>query len=217
MLEIGRFHADMVGHPKHLSDLAKIEADVRIICRECRLEEDWTAESLGRYLHRTKGSGVWSEITRGMKCRRLGCPSGDLYPLAVPFSRKPPNMPRKVSPLDAIRISVALQILRDAAKVADDGGAATLPVKLALYVLHPHLRDPELVREYWSYAEHPVVTNGHNCYRVLRWMEKRLRDRGWLAPEVHLKPPTVRMIGETAAEFEERRITEGLGFGDEAR
>ena len=109
-------------------------------------------------------------------------------PLAVPVARKPANLPRKVSPLDGLRISVALQILRDAAELADQGGAATLPVKLALYVLHPHLRDPELIRGYLSYAERPAITNGHNCFRVLRWIESRLRDRGWLPPEVHLRP-----------------------------
>ena len=200
----------MVGPPKHLSDLEKIEADVRIICRQCRYEEDWTTASLSRFLHRTGGNATWTEITRGMRCRRLGCPSTLLYPLAVPFARKPANMPRKVSPLDALRISVALQILRDAAQVADQGRAATLPVKLALYVLHPHLRDPELVREYWSYAERPVVTNGHNCFRVLRWIEKRLRDRGWLAPEVHLRPRPAPMVGETVDQFEQRMIAERM-------
>jgi hypothetical protein len=200
----------MVGHPKHLSDLEKVEADVRIICRECRYEEDWTRDSLGRFLHRTGGSRVWTEITRGMRCRRLGCPSTSLYAIAVPFARKPPNMPRMVSALDALRISVALQILRDAAQVAERGGAATLPVKLALYVLHPHLRDPELVREYWSYAERPIITNGHNCFRVLRWIENRLRERGWLAPEVHLRPAPTLMMRETAQQFEQRMIAERM-------
>ena len=45
----------MVVSPKHLSDLAKIEADVRIRCRECGFEEDWTIESLGRHLLETHG------------------------------------------------------------------------------------------------------------------------------------------------------------------
>jgi hypothetical protein len=30
----------MVGDPKQLSDFAKIEADVRIICRHCTFDED---------------------------------------------------------------------------------------------------------------------------------------------------------------------------------
>lgn len=119
-------------------------------------------------------------------------------------------MPRKGSPLDALRIKLALKILSEAAQVAPQGQAATPAVRLALYVLHPHLRDPELVREYWSYAVHPVVTTGHTWGRALRWIETCLRDCEWLAPEVHLKLRYTPMIGETDEQFEARTLVEQM-------
>jgi len=36
----------MVGHPKHLSDLKKIEADVRFTCSRCGFEDDWAPGEL---------------------------------------------------------------------------------------------------------------------------------------------------------------------------
>lgn len=174
----------MVGAPKHLSDLDRIKADVRITCRECGYEEDWTLDSLKRHLVRTSGSQSWTEITRGMRCRRFTCCGTDLYPLAVPFARKPPNLPRKVKPLDGLRITLALQILDDAAQRAQYGPVATADVRLALYVLHPFLRDARLVRDFWRAAERPKPELGECCHQLLRWINARLRQQGWLAAEI---------------------------------
>ena len=46
-----------------LSDLATIEADVRITCRRCRFEEDWSRDDLARHLDALGGSEVSSAIT----------------------------------------------------------------------------------------------------------------------------------------------------------
>jgi hypothetical protein len=60
----------VVGAPKQLSDLNKIEADVRITCRQCGFEDDWTPAELARHVLAIGGSTVWSEVTRHLVCRR---------------------------------------------------------------------------------------------------------------------------------------------------
>ena len=78
----------MVGPPKHLSDLDKIEADVRITCRRCGFEDDWDRGELARHVLAIGGNLVWTEVTRHMVCRRFGCGSTELRALAVPFARR---------------------------------------------------------------------------------------------------------------------------------
>jgi hypothetical protein len=46
----------MVGAAKHLSDLNKIEADVRITCRKCGFEDDWDRHELARHVLAIGGS-----------------------------------------------------------------------------------------------------------------------------------------------------------------
>ena len=88
-----------------------------------------------------------------------------------------------MKPLQGLCITLALQILDAAAHRAQHGAVATVEVRLALYVLHPFLRDPALVRDFWRAAERPNPALGHSCHQVLRWIQVRLRDQGWLMPE----------------------------------
>jgi len=181
----------MVGDPKTLSDLTRIEADVRVRCRDCGLEEDWSVESLRRHLAGVGGSEVWSELTRGMRCRRLTCQGTDFRVTPVPFSRKPPNMPRKVKALDGLLIDLALRILHAAAQRSTREPVGTPEVRLSLYVLRPYLRDDHLVRGAWGCAcskERAVITSLH---QYVRWFEFRLRQRGWLLAEAELRRPTM--------------------------
>ena len=124
----------MVGDPKNLSDLDKIEADVRITCWKCGFEDDWTVAALSRHLHETGGSTVWSVLTRTRSCRRFGCGSSDVRALIVPYARRPANMPRRIGELDRRLVDTALAILTEAARNRT-GSAATLEVRLALLVL----------------------------------------------------------------------------------
>lgn len=181
----------MVGDPKTLSDLARIEADVRVRCRKCGLEEDWSIESLRQHLKGTGGSEAWSEIARTLYCRRSGCGGRDLRVLAVPFSRRPPNMPREIPALQALVIDLAMKVLADAAYRSRQEKVGTVEVRLALYVLHPLLADAPLVRACWHEAtrDERAATEGMPHY--VTSIRRRLVVRGWLLPEPELVRPKV--------------------------
>lgn len=172
----------MVGQPKHLSDLAKIEADVRITCRKCRFEEDWTRQDLAAHLRAIGASTAWSEITRFLKCRRIGCGSIDLRALPVPYARRPANLPRAVGKLDARLIGTALAILDEVARTGR-GAVATPAVNLALLVVHVYARDAEAVRRFRERAGMTMRTVNDSLHDPLDMLRHRLRERGWLEPE----------------------------------
>jgi hypothetical protein len=171
----------MVGDPKQLSDLAKVEADVRIVCRCFTFEDDWDLNALARRLRRIGGSTVWTEITRGMRCNRPGCKSTNLYALPVEYGQAKPNAPVALSPLDRAMIDLALTILRDATRRSKTGQVGTADVRLALYVVHGHLRDAKLVREFWIAATEPDRKPWSSCQLPMRWIEGRLARRGFVA------------------------------------
>ncbi|WP_205481576.1 hypothetical protein [Sphingomonas arenae] len=177
----------MVGQPKHLSDLRKIEADVRITCRRCRFEEDWTREDLASHLFEIGGSQVWSEITRHLTCRRFGCGSRDLCALPVPYARRGANMSRRVGKLDAQLLGTALKILEQAVARSPGRSVATLEVRLALLVVHRYLRDREAVRRYWDCAADATRTVSEGLADPFHSLRNRLEQQGWIAPAVLLE------------------------------
>ena len=174
----------MVGAPKHLSDLHKISADVRITCRRCGFEDDWTRQALAGHLFAIGGSQVWSEITRHLRCRRSGCGSPDLRALAVPYARRPANMPRRIGKLDAQLVATAMKVLEEAVARSRKQGVATLEVRLALLVIHRYARDRELVRRFWQLASTASRTVDDGLAGPFQALRKRLEQQGWIAPAV---------------------------------
>ena len=180
----------MVGSPKHLHDLAKIDADVRITCRRCRFEEDWSRDALAKHLHAIGASTVWSEITRFLTCRRWGCGSNDLRALPVPYARRPANLPHAIGKIDARLIGTALKILDDAARTARGAAITTPAVNLALLVVYGYARDKEAARLFWERAGMTGRTVNDSLTQPLDVLRYRLQQRGWLEPpEVEREQP----------------------------
>lgn len=177
----------MVGQPKHLSDLHKIEADVRITCRRCRFEDDWTREALAAHLFAMGGSQVWSEITRHLRCRRFGCGSSDLRAQAVPCARRQANVPRRIGKLDAQLVRTAMKVLEEAVARSRGQAVATAQVRLALLVLYRYLRDRELVRRFWQFASMGTRTVDDGLNFPLGLIRQRLEQQGWIAPAALLE------------------------------
>ena len=177
----------MVGAPKHLSDLARVEADVRITCRKCGFEEDWTRGALARHLLDLGGSQVWSEITRRMRCRRFGCGSSDLRALPVPYARRAANTPRRISKLDAEMIAAALGVLDRAVCASRGSAVASIEVRLSLLVVYAYSRDRETVRRFWERASVDGRTVDDGLVEPLRAIRHRLVEQGWGASAVLLE------------------------------
>ena len=177
----------VVGQPKQLSDLRKIEADVRITCRRCGFEDDWTPDALANHLFEIGGSTVWTEVTRYLHCRRFGCGSRELRVLAVPYARRPANIPRRVAKLDAQLLGTAMRILEHAVAHARGQSIATLEVRLALLVVHRYARDRQSIRRFWALASKPNRKVSEDLTAPLRVISKRLEQLGWIAPPVLLE------------------------------
>lgn len=176
----------MVGAPKHLSDLAKIEADVRITCRKCGFEDDWDRGELAKHLLAIGGSLVWSEVTRHMVCRRIGCGSSILRVAAVPFARRTANLPRRVGRLDQQTLEAALTILDDVAR-RRAGAVATTEVRLALLVLLRYSGQRDAAKLFWDRASIAIPLGTDSLHDPLASIRHALVQRGWIAPEAPLE------------------------------
>ena len=97
------------------------------------------------------------------------------------------DLPARVKPLDAVLIHLALTILGEAAPRSTKAPVATPEVRLALYVLRPYLRDDALVRGAWESARSEQRACITSLHQQLAWIEVRLRQRGWIAPEPVLR------------------------------
>jgi hypothetical protein len=174
----------MVGDPKRLSDLAKIHADVRIRCRDCRFEEDWTIEALSGHLLATGGSTTWSEITRHLCCRRVGCGSPRVRAIPVPYARRQANAKRRIGRLNEDTVATAVQVLENAVARSPGRMVATIEIRLALMLVHKYIRDPAPVRLLWERAGNGGRTSDQGLHEPLSLIRARLEQQGWLAPRV---------------------------------
>ena len=177
----------MGARPKHLSDLDALSAHVRIVCRSCGFEDDWTRDEFARHLSATGGSQVWSEVTRYLRCRRFGCDSAAVEALSVLPGTRPPNLPRRIGRLDASLLDAALGVLDAAVRRSRGQAVATVEVRLALLVIHRYARDRNCVRRFWSRASAENRTADDGLRGPLQVIRQRLSDKGWIAPTVLLE------------------------------
>lgn len=73
----------MVGDPKHLSDLARIEAAVRVTCRACGHQRQFGRNELAGELMRRRRNSAWEMIPDALKCR---CGAKHPRLLVLPFA-----------------------------------------------------------------------------------------------------------------------------------
>lgn len=176
----------MVGPPKHLHDLGKVEANVRITCRRCGFEDDWDRGDLASHVLAIGGNLVWSEVTRHMLCRRFGCGSTDLLAIAVPFARRAANMPRRIGRLDSETLAAALAILDNIAR-RRTGAVDTLDVRLALLVLLRYSGHREAAKAFWDRAGLADPLGTENLHDPLGLIRDALVKRARIAPEQRLE------------------------------
>lgn len=133
----------MVGDPKTLDELDKIEAQVRVTCRGCKATEIWELNALIAEVRRNGGNTEWRTARLSIKCpSRCASPLIDLLPL--PFGKR---RARREAHRHAL-INLSLQILREATARSATEAVGTLEVRLALHVLRPFVRDQALLTQY---------------------------------------------------------------------
>lgn len=179
----------MVDHaPASLSELSGRAVAVRIVCRLCAFEEDWSPAGLALHLAQIGGSEVWLEITRHLRCRSFGCGSTDLIAQAVPTTGRSANMKRRVGRFDAHVLAIALAILEAAVQRSRGQAVATMEVRLALLVVHRYAQDSDCVRHFWSRASTGNRSVDDGLAEPLKIIRQRLVSSGWLAPVYLVEP-----------------------------
>lgn len=159
----------MVGDPKTLDDLYRIEAQVRVTCRGCQANEIWELNALIAEVRQNGGNTDWRAARRSIKCpRRCASPKIDLLPL--PFGKR---RARREAHRHAL-LNLSLQILREATARSANEAVGTIEVRLALHVLRPFVRDQQLLNAFWKAAtampRHPWAS----CHLPYRWIVQRL-------------------------------------------
>jgi hypothetical protein len=163
----------MVGAPKNLSDLQRIEAQVQVTCKSCKASEVWELGALIEEIRRNGGNTDWRAARRSIKCPKH-CPSPMIHLLPIPYGKE---RARRRAHRHAL-INLALEILREAARRSGSEPVGTVEVRLALHVLRPFLTDQRLLTEYWQAAtvqpRHPWTS----CQLPYRRIAQHLSERG---------------------------------------
>lgn len=155
----------MVGPPKTLYDLYRVEAQVRVTCRSCKATELWELDALIAEVRNNGGNTDWKAAKWAVKCPQR-CASPRVFLLALPFGKQRARRQAHRNTL----INLALQILREAAQRSSQEPVGTLEVRLALHVLRPFVGDQRLLVAFWKAAtvepRHPW-TSCHLPYRLI--------------------------------------------------
>ena len=163
----------MVGPPKTLHDLHRVEAQVQVSCRGCGAVEVWELDALITEVRNNGGNTDWNAAHWALKCPKR-CAAPRVALLALPFGKQ---RARRRAHRHAL-INLSLQILREAAQRSAYEAVGTVDVRLALHVLRPFVRDQRLLTEFWKAAtiepRHPWTS----CHLPYRQIAQRLTDQG---------------------------------------
>ena len=165
----------MVGHPKTLHDLRRVEAAVQVTCRTCGHVAVLDREEMISDRKHSRRSMEWAAVQHDQICRTAGCTSSDVLVLPLPFGQSMPEVRQRRAMMLAVNLS--LQVLEQACRKPPESSRES--VRLALRVLHPHVRDETLMLEFWEHAITKRDDIGSHPYLVIRWMVRKLVDRGY--------------------------------------
>lgn len=168
----------MVGPPKTLQDLRKVEGAVRVTCRACRRVTLHDREEMIQLRSAGLQSCDWQSVIHGMLCGH--CLSKNVKVSIEAFAEGLPELRRRRAAM--ITIELALIILRRASYSGSRDVFPVEAVRLALRALHPFLGDRGMLERFWmAYANpspHPWGGPG-SCFNDL---VRGLMKRGFAVP-----------------------------------
>ena len=165
----------MVGPPKTLQDLRRIEGAVRITCWSCQKAHLRDREELIAERRFSRRPCDWPTVRGDLTCHH--CSSADVRVEAVPFGEGTAEL--RAHRARMLVMNLAIEVLRDAAERARTEQVGTPAVRLALRVLHPLVGDQAVLATFWNEA---TAANQHpwsGAQQSLRWIVQRLLDRGY--------------------------------------
>jgi hypothetical protein len=171
----------MVGPPKSLSDLRRVEAQINVICRGCKTEQVWELDALIEEVERNGGNTNWFTARYAVKCPR-NCPAPLIDLQIIPFGER---RARRRAHRHAL-LNLALQILHEATALSVTEPVGTIYVRLALHVLRPMVEDHQLLTDFWDAATAKRRGPWRNCRGQYRRIVERLIERGAPIDAKHL-------------------------------
>lgn len=167
----------MVGDPKTLYDLRKVEASVRVTCRSCKAVKlhDLEETIAHRIFHRQPMD--WRSVQHDLPCPR--CPAGDDRNVKVeliPFGRNEAEL--RARRAGTLMMNLALTVLKDAAQRASQEDVASPAVRLALRTLRPFLADRSHLVAFWTEITAPKNRSYNHGHLAHRWLVAELVKRG---------------------------------------
>lgn len=169
----------MVGPPKTLQDLRKVEGAVRVTCRECKRVNLLDREEMILMRLVGRNSCDWPNVVQGMRCP--DCVSANVKVQVEAYGEGLPALRRRRAAM--ITIELALKILSAASYSGSRRSVPVEAVRLALRALHPHLADRGKLERFWErYAnvDHlPLGDSPAGCYRDI---VTGLLKRGYAVP-----------------------------------
>ncbi|MBW6528713.1 hypothetical protein KZ813_17870 [Sphingomonas sp. RHCKR7] len=164
----------MVGLPKTLQDLRRVEGAVRVTCRACKAVKQHDLEELILDRRSRRLSTEWEAVRHTMMCHECG--GKDTRVNGVPFSQSDPE--RRAIRSRALLMNLALAVLDDASRRARDEDVCVPATRLALRVLRPYLPDRELLVTFWTEAATGRGKPYAPTLQAMRWIVTKLVDAG---------------------------------------
>lgn len=164
----------MVGPPKTLQDLRRVEGAVRVTCRACKTVKQYDLEELIIDRRFRRLSMEWEAVRHGMQCYECG--ANDTRVDGVPFGQD--DVERRARRSRALLMNLALAVLDDASRRARDEDVCVPATRLALRVLRPYLPDRELLVAFWTAAETGRGKPHGPALQAMRWIVTKLVDAG---------------------------------------
>lgn len=115
----------MVGNPKTLYELRKIDADLQVNCRACQRRVYIDREWLIAELMRRKRNVDWESVRHHLRCSADGCGSKDVRVVPVPFSGRDTPAPVQAV-IDAMNAYIEAATARRGAELSELQAAGEL-------------------------------------------------------------------------------------------
>ncbi|WP_019517158.1 hypothetical protein [Sphingomonas sp. Mn802worker] len=138
----------MVGPPKTLYDLRRVEGAVRLKCRQCGHSRLVALEEMIGQRSFSRRPMEWVAVQHDQICSHGSCTSQSVRVDVVPFGGQMEELKRRRA--QTILIDLALKIVRQGAYPSGHQPLPDEAIRLALRVLHPHVRRRETLEAYWT-------------------------------------------------------------------
>lgn len=165
----------MVGQPKTLYDLRKVEGAVNVTCKACGKSRLYDLEELIKARLFQRQSTDWEVVTREMQCWHC-TDRTDTRVAVVPYAANDREL--RVRRAEMLIMNLALAVLSDATARAQQVGVDTPAVRLALRVLRPFLPDRSLLVRFWNEGQAAINVPSNDAHFAHGWIVQALVKQG---------------------------------------